>query len=215
MSTNVVGSYQLLDVNVAASGALAVFAPVLVQLDISLNGPFGLGALQTDISAQFNAALEASVALNVEASNPLANFQASLEGLAQLQASLQAALILGVPTVSAELSAAASAQASIVAALGVKLGGIKAVIDASLSAKMNALNFISELQAHLGAGPVFLLAVEGGDLATAGSDLQALFNAGLDDNVNQINSNETVYGLVLVTKSPSAWAAIQATMRTS
>lgn len=215
MSTGVIGSFSLLDLNVAAAGSLAVFAPVLSQLDLSLNGTFGLGALQADISAQFNAALEASVSLNVEVSNPLANFQSTLQGLGQLQASIQAALVLGLPTVSAELSAGLAAQTAITAALGAKIGGIAALIEASLSAKLAALNFIGDLEASLSAGPVFLLAINGDGLATAGASIGTSFAGGLVDGGNNIAPGDTVYGLVLVTKSPSAWAAIQATMKTS
>lgn len=213
MSVDLVGSFTLLDINVAAAASLTVFLPLLAQFDLNLDG---LASAQADISLQFNAALSASVTLGLEISNPLAGFQASLQGLGQLQASLQLALSLGLPTVSAELNAGLSAQLAVTAALGVKVGLMVALIEASISVKLAALNFVSELQASLSAGPVFLLKFDG-DLATAGSDLDASFGAGLTDpsSSNEIQPVEAVHGLVLVTKDPSAWGAMQALFRTT
>ena len=214
MSVTVVGSFSLLDLNLAAATTVAVVPPLISQLDLTLNGTFGLGALQTDISAQFNAALETSVSLQAEISDPFAAIQSTLEGLMQLQANLTSLMSAGLPTFSAELNAGISAQASVTGALGAKLGGISGLISAGVSAQGAVTSFIGDLQASLGAGPVFLVALQGDDLATSGAALDGLFSGGLDDGGNQIQPTDVVYGIVLVTKSPSAWAAIQATMRT-
>lgn len=213
MSVDLVGSFNLLEINVAAAASLTIFLPLLAQFDLNLGG---LLSAQIDISLQFNAALSASISLGLEISNPLAGFQASLEGLIQLQASLQLALSLGLPTISAELNIGLSAQLSVTAALGIKVGLIVGLIEASISIKLAALNFMAQLQASLSAGPVFLLKFDG-DLATAGSDIGGSFGSGLLDpgNNNQIQPADPVHGLVLVTKDPGAWVAMQALFRTA
>jgi hypothetical protein len=213
LSVAVVGSFTLLEINAATAASLTVFLPLLAQFDLNLGG---LAAAQSDISLQFNAALAASVSLSLEASNPLAGFQASLQGLGQLQASLQLALSLGLPTVSAELNTGLSAQLAVTAALGARVGIVVGLIEASIAIKRAALNFVEELQASLGAGPVFLLRFDG-NLATAGSDLGGVFGAGLLDplNSNEIQPTDSVHGLVLVTRDPGAWVAMQTLFRTT
>ncbi len=213
MSLSTVGSFTLGEVNLAATTAIGFLNPLLVQLDLSLFGAFGLGALQGDLSAQFNAALEVQVDIGLEISNPLAAFQAALQGILQIQAGLQAAISLGLPVVSAELNVGLSAQAAVTAALGAKLGGISALIEAALSVKISATSFVADLAASLGLGPVFLLSFQNDALATSGANIQAAFAAGLIDGGNTIAAGETCYGVVIVTKAPSAWAAIQATLK--
>lgn len=206
MSTEIVGSFNLIDINVAASASLTVFLPLLAQFDLNLSGLIGV---QVDISLQFNAALSASLSLGLEISNPLASFLASLQGMIQLQASLQLAISLGLPTISAELNVGLSAQLAITAEFGVQIGLIVGLIEASISIKLAALNFIGTLQAALSAGPVFLLSYDG-TLAQSGSDLGVMFNAGLFDPAtsNAINPGDSVHGIALVTKDPAAWLAM-------
>lgn len=215
MSFSTVGSFTLGEVSVAATAAITLFNPLLAQFDLSLNGAFGLGALQADLSAQFNAALSASVDIGLQISNPLAGFLAALQAMAQLQAELQAVISLGIPPLSAELNVSASAQAALVASLQAKLGGLNLLLDLALQVKIPAIQFLGDLAASLSAGPIFLLAFQGDQLAVSGNDVQLAFNAGLVDGPNFINPGDICYGIVLVTKAPVAWGAIQATMRTS
>ncbi len=197
MSAQIVGSFTLFEAIPILPASLTVFLPLLAQFDLNLNG---LGGVQADISLQFNAALSASISLGLEVTNPLAGFIASLQGLIQLQASLQLSISLGLPTISAELNVGLSAQLAITAELGVKIGLIIGLIEASISIKLAALNFIAALQA-LNAGPVFLLSYDG-TLAGAGGDLSGMFGSGLVDPAtsNVILPADNVHGLALVTK---------------
>lgn len=90
------------------------------------------------------------------------------------------------------------------------------LIEASISIKLAALNFIGTLQASLSAGPVFLLSCDG-TLGAAGTDLGGLMTGGLFDPAtsNQILPTDDVHGLALITKDPAAWAAMQVLFRTS
>lgn len=213
MSVGVVGSYGLGEINVAASTSVLLMAPVLGQLDLALTGGFGLGAQQADISAQFSAAVSAQVSLGAQISNPFDALQEALQAAIQIQASITATLALGLPAVSADLGVQLSASASISALLGAKIGGIQALIEAALAVKLPAVNFLGDLAANLSVGPVVLLSFSGStdSLASVGAQIDGLFAGG----ISGIDAGDRVYGVVLVTKAPSAWAAMQATLRTS
>lgn len=209
-----VGSFALLDINVAGAAAIALFNPMAAQFDLALTGAFGLGSLQADLSAQFNAALSLQVELGLQISNPLAGFQASLSAIGALAAGLQAALSLGLPTISAELNFGLSAAAAVSAELSAKLGGISALIELALEVKIPAVNFFAEFQANLSAGPIVLLSFgfdgsSGFDpevLSNVGGQFQALCSAGLTG----VAPGDAVAGIILLTKAPSAGAAISA-----
>jgi len=209
-----VGSLPLGAINIAAATSLTLFNPLLAQFDLAISGQFGLGALQTDLNAQFNAALNVQVNIGLTVSNPLASLQASLSAIAQLTAGLQAAISLGLPSVNAQVSADVSAAAALTAALGIKLGGIKALIEAALSVKIPAVNFIADLTANLSAGPVVLLSFgypSDETLANVGADPAALFGAGLTG----IAPGDGVAGIMLVTKTPAAKVGISALLKTT
>jgi hypothetical protein len=202
MSLNVVGSFTLGQINVAA----ALLGPMVGQLDIAVTGAFGFSALLGDIQAQFSAALAANAAIKLSFINPLETIAQTLAALVQVQATLKAAVSLpafALPSVTF------SANAAIIGALGFKLGGIRAMISGLLAVKIPVVPVL----AALGAGPIYLLSfgVPFDTLALAGAQVQAQFSAGLPG----ILPGEQVYGLILLTKSPSAWVAIQATMRVS
>lgn len=206
MSVAVIGSYPLGAINVAASGAVTTALPLLSQLDLLISGSFGLGALLGDIALQFNASVAISLQLSI--SNPFDAIAAQLSALLSVYASLQASLSISIPTV------ALSANLSISAALSLKLGGIQAYIQAALAIKIPAVNFFASLQAALSAGPVVLLSIgfdSADTLIGAGGQIQSLFTAG----VGGILPGEQVYGVVLITKTPSAAAAMQATLLTA
>lgn len=213
MSVAVVGSFGLAEINVAANTSVVLMAPALAQLDLALTGGFGLGAVQADIAAQFDAAVSAQVSLGLQVSNPVAALQEALQAAIQVQASIAATLSLGVPVASAEIGVEISASAAISAALGARIGGIQALISAALAVKLPAANFLGQLAGNLAAGPVVLLSFSAptDTLGAVGAQIDALFGAG----ITGIGAGDRVYGVVLVTKAPSAWAAMQATLRTS
>lgn len=213
MSLNFVGSFPIGAINVAASGAVALVAPLFAELDLALFGAFGLGPLQADLRLQFKAALDAEVSLGIQISDPFA----SLQALANLLASLQ----LGLPTIALQATAALSANLAISAALAAKLGGIQALIEAALAVKAPAIQFMAALQAALSAGPVDLLSfgidssgnpVGTDTLALVGSAVQAQFSAGLPGGT-PILPGDPVFGIILVTKTPGARAALMATLK--
>jgi hypothetical protein len=213
VSVGLVGSYTLGGINVAANTSVVLMAPALAQLDLALTGSFGLGALQADIAAQFEAAMSNQVALAVQLTNPFEALQQALQAAIAIQASITATIALGLPAVSAEVGVSISASAAISVSLAARLGGIKALIEAALSVKLPAVNFLGDLAGNLSVGPVVLLSFHapGDTLSLVGAELDALFAAG----IGGISPHQQVYGVVLVTGAPSAWAAMQATLRTA
>lgn len=205
----------LLDINAAASGSLAILNPLLAQIDFSLFGSLGLGALQANLQAQLSASLQASLDIGLGISNPYIGFAAALSGIAVLQAQITLALSGAIPAVSLEIGGQLSAMASFAALLELQIGGIEALIQAGLAVKIPAVNFAAELQASLSAGPIFVLSFEDTPLSSVGASLAADFAAGLSLSGNSILPGENVYGIVLLTKAPAAWAGIEATMRVS
>jgi hypothetical protein len=202
MSLNVVGSFTLGQINVAAS----LLGPMVGQLDIAVSGAFGFSALLGDLQAQFSAALAANAAIKLSFINPLATIAQTLAALVQVQATLKASINLpafAFPSVSF------SANAAIIASLGFKLGGIRAMISGMLAVKIPVIPIL----AALGAGPVYLMSfgVPFDTLGGVGVQVQSQFTAGLPG----ILPGEQVYGVILLTKSPAAWVALQATMRVS
>lgn len=174
------------------------------QLDLAIFGSFGLGALQLDLSAQFNAALSLNASLSISISNPIASFQAALAALIQVTANIELALSLGLPTIGLSISASISASAALSASLSIKLGGISALISAALAIKLPALQFVGEL--NLGAGPIDVLTF-GFDApmtaAQVGAEAAAQFSA-----LPGILPTDEVSGVMIVTKNPTAALAL-------
>lgn len=202
----------LIDINVAAAGSLTVLNPLLAQIDFTLFGSLGLGALQANLSAQLSAALQASLDIGLGISNPYAGFAAALAGIAVLQATITLALSGAIPAVSLEIGGQLSALAAFAATLGVQIGGIEALIQAGLAVKIPAVTFAGQLAAALSAGPIFVISWENTPMASVGASINADFSTGLSLGPNMILPGENVYGVLLVTKAPAAWAAIQGTM---
>lgn len=202
----------LLDINVGAAGSLALLNPLLAQIDFTLFGSLGLGPLQANLQAQLTAALQASLDIGLGISNPYLGFAAALAGIATLQATITLALSGALPAVSLEIGGQLSAMASFAALLSLQIGGIEAMIQAALAIKIPAMNFAAELAASLSAGPVFVLSWEDIPLAQAGASLAADFTTGLSLGGNNILPGDQVYGVVLLTKAPAAWAGISATL---
>lgn len=202
------------EINVAAAGAIAVLNPLLAQVDISLFGSFGIASIQADFQAQIAAAAQAELNLGLGIGNPFADLQAALVAMIQLQAQITLALAGGVPVVSLEVVAEIAALAALQASLSVRVGIFDAMIQGGIAVKLPAASFSAGLGLSLGVGPVMLLSFSDVSLAAAGAGLAGDFSAGLVEGAATIGPGETVYGVVLITKAPAAWAAMQATLRT-
>lgn len=214
MTLSTLGSFTLGEINVGLFAALGFLNPLVAQLDLFITGQFGLGPFLVDIQVQFNAAISAVAQLGLVVSNPFVAIQALITAFAQLQAALAAAISFGLPTAQLQISAQIAAVASLIGSLTAKLGGIKALLAAGIRLKIPAIQFIAELSANLSAGPVQLLSFTGGTLTATGGELSAAFGAGLPAP-DGINPGDLVSGVVLVTKDPAAFAALQAIIKTS
>lgn len=205
---------NLIDFNVGAAAAIGFMVPLSAQLDLSIFGTFGLGALQADLSVQFSAALSLNATLSISISNPIAAFQAALSAIVQVTANIQLAIQFGIPTIGIAITASISASAALSASLSIKLGGISALIEAAIKIKISVGQFIGELSAALSAGPIDLLAF-GFDAPIAAADvgIQAatLFGSGLPG----ILPTDDVFGIMLVSKAPSAKTAMSFLFKTS
>ncbi len=185
-------------------GIVLIIPPLLAQFDLTLTGQFGLGALLADISAQLNAAI--SVQVNIlQISNPFAAIQAQLQALLMVQASLTAALALGLPSVSASFTASLSVNPE----LGLQIGGIQLLIQAGLAIKIP----IIDLLASLSVGPVDILTIgfTGTDtLASSGAGYAALASTG----IGTLLPTDQVFGVIILTKVPAASVVMQAVFLT-
>jgi hypothetical protein len=191
VSVQVIGSYPLGTINVGLNGTVALAAPLLAQFDLMLTGSFGLGALAADLAMQLNAALSMQISLSLKVINPFDSLMAQLSAILQIQASIAATIALGLPAMSASLSLSLSASAAIVATLVSLLGSF-----------------------NLSAGPFELLAI-GYDapttLAASGAQYAALAAGGFGG----ILPGDQVFGVIMLTKSPSASVALSTIIRTS
>ena len=210
MTFHVVGSFPLGGIHTAANASAVILGPVLGELDLLLFGQFGLGPLSADTFLQFNAAATANIQLALQLSNPFDVIQRTLAAMAQVQASLSAAASLSLPNL--QIAGLAAANAALQASFGVKLGGIQAQIAAALAIKAPAVDFLAQLSANLALGPVVVgswgFANPPTSLTITGSEISAAFSSGLPG----IAPGEAVYGVLLVTKVPSASAGISATL---
>jgi len=187
------------NINVAASAAVAILFPLSAQLDGLLS--FALGPLQADLAAQFNAAIAGQATLTLQIGDPTAALQLAIAAIAQLQAALQAALSL--PPVNLSLSAELTATAALVASLSIKLGLIDLLIKAALQIKLGAVKFAGDLEAALGANAV-LATFSGSSLAVAGTDVKALFDAGL---TGIPPTSSPVSGIIVVAQATAGFEA--------
>lgn len=214
MSLSTIGSYTLGEVNIGLAIGIGLMNPLLLQLDLFLTGQFGLGPFLADIQVQFNAAISAVLQLSIGISDPLAALRALLAAMLQVQAAIAVALSFPLPTISIQASAQVAVITSLMAALSLKIGGIKAMLAAGLAVKIPALQFISEFQAAMSAGPVHLLAFTGDSLAATGAQIASQFSAGLGPS-DPINPLEAVSGVLILTKDPAVFAALGVILKTS
>jgi hypothetical protein len=203
------------EINVAAAGAISVLNPLLTQIDISLFGSFGISSLQADLQAQISAAASAQLDIGLGLANPFAGFQIALAAIVQLQAQISLALSGAIPAIGLDALAQISALVALQAQLSVRVGIFDAMIQGGIAVKLPAASFSAGLGLNLGLGPVMVLSFSDVALAAAGIGIGNDFTSGLVEGPVTISPGETVYGIVLVTKAPAAWAAMQATLRTT
>jgi hypothetical protein len=217
--SGVIFAGTLFNINVAASGAIAALNPLLAQIDFTLFGSVGIGAIQADLQAQLQAALDAQASFSLSISSPVLDYQTALAGIAALIAQIQLGLSLAlsgqlVPLISIDASLSFSASVSFAALLSLQIGSLEAIIQAGLAAKLPAVSFAAQLSAALGAGPLFVLAFDNIPMSSAASSLGTDLATGLTFGPNNIAPSDQVYGILIITKDISAWAALQATMLT-
>jgi len=213
MTVAVVGSYNLNEINLAAAELTTLMIPVLSQLDLALTGSFGLGALEADIAGELDASASAELSFGFQIANPIEALKQALEAAIEIQADIAATLALGLPAISTEVSVELSASASASVALAAKVGGIQALISAALAAKIPCVNFVRDTLLNLNVGPVVLLSfgTPFDTLSSAGAGIHSLCQAGFLG----IDPSDQVYGVVLLTPAPLAWASMQVILKTS
>lgn len=205
----------LASVNIAAAGALTVIGPLIAGIDSSLFGPLGIGVIQADLQAQINASLEASANIAIGFTNPLDGFLDALNALKLLEASILRALSTGIiPAVSVQVTTQLSALAAFQAAAGARLGGLNALLQGLKLVRTPAVTFAGLLNASLSAGGALVVSFDGITLSAAGASIAADFSLGLTYGMDTIAPGETVYGVVILTKLPSTWTALQAILLT-
>jgi len=214
MALNSIGSYNLGQINLGLSAGLGLLNPLTAQLDLFLTGSFGFGAFMADLQTQFSAAIAAQASISLQLGNPTLAIQMAITSFGQMAAALQAALSFGAPALSVQLSAQLAATAALAGTLQLKLGGIKAMLSGAAAVKLPALQFIADMGASLSAGPIHLLSFSNDTLAATGANIASLFNGGLGPS-DPVAPGEAVYGVLLLTKDPTAFAAMSAILRTS
>lgn len=191
--TKTIGPVTLGAVNVGGAFALSAIAPLMAQLDVQIGL---IGSLKADVSAQFNAAVN----FQINFSNPLATLANAIKASVQVIAGLQAALALGIPPLSVQISASINIAAAALA----KISLLNASIDAALGVVGAAGSAVGQLSGALSAGPVVGYGWSGVTLAQLQTEM-ASYNFGADG----FSPLTGVYGILVLTGSPSAFAGIQ------
>ena len=195
-------------INIGLFAAVGLLNPLLFQLDLSLFGSLGIGALQANLSAQLSAALSASIDISIGISNPLAGFMLALAACASLAAELSLAISIGLPVL--EASVQLSATAALAANLSLQIGRLELLIQAALAIKLPAVAFLAGLD--LSAGPLLVASWENIPLSSAGAMLHSDMSDGMSYGPNTIAAHELTYGVMIFTKSPTAWVGLKATL---
>jgi hypothetical protein len=198
-------------INVGLFAAVGLLGPLLAQIDLMLYGSIGIGALHADFSLQLSAALQASLDIGLNLSNPFIGFSLALSAIATLQAQIALALS-GQISFSLDASLQLSANASFSAALSARLGGLELVIQAAIALKIPAIEFLARL--NLSAGPLLVASWEDMRLDQAAAQFQFDAANGMSYGPTTINAFDMTYGVVIFTKSPVAWASLRAVLVT-
>lgn len=190
-------------INIGLASANIFLPGLAAQIDAAIGS--GLGPFKVDLATSLNAALAAQASITASIGDPLAAIRAALTAVAQLQASLSAALAL--PPIQLSLSAELSATAALAGTLTAKLGLIDGVIRAALAVKLPAINFSEGIGLALGVGPAILLGFDGISDGTSMQSIGSLIQTKLGTPVtfggDTINPTDNVSGvLILTTVSP-------------
>lgn len=184
---------NLIDFNASGALAVGIINPLSAQLDFSLFGSIGLGAIQANLQAQLQAALKASLDIGLGISNPFIGFQMALAGIAQLQAQITAALSGAIPTVSIDATGQLAANAALIGILELQIGGLQALIDGMLQLKMPAVQLAADFAAALALGPIKVLAWSLEDMTSVKAQIDTLGFVG------------PTYGILVATTSGPVW----------
>ena len=198
-------------VNVGLFAAFGLLGALLANLDFMLYGSIGIGALHANFSLQLQASLQASLELGLNISNPFIGFSIALSAIATLQVEIALALS-GQITFSLDVSFQLSANVSLQASLMAQLGGLELVLQAAIALKIPVVEFMARL--NLSAGPLLVASWTDMRLDQAASQVQLDAANGMSYGPITINAWEPTYGVVILTKSPAAWASLQAILVT-
>lgn len=199
-------------INVGLAAAVGLLGPLMGQLDFMLYGSIGIGALGADFAVQLSASLQASAGIALSIGNPFIGFQIALSAIVSLQAQIALALSGAIPAFSLEASIQLSANAALSANLLARIGGLELLIQAALLLKIPVLELLARL--NLSAGPFMLVSWENLRLDAAGTQFALDASNGIAYGPNSVGAAEPTYGIVLFTKSPAAWASLQALLLT-
>mgnify|MGYP000464945629 CR=1 FL=1 len=197
-------------INVGLFAAVGLLGPLLLQIDLMLFGSLGIGALHANFSAQLSASLQASLDIGLSIANPFVGFSIALSAIAVLSAQITLALSGALPTFSINVSLQLSANASLVASLTAQLGGLELLIQAALLLKIPALEFLARLD--LSAGPFLVASWENMPLRDGAGQFQLDASNGMNYGPMTIGATESTYGVVVFTKSPTAWIGLKAVL---
>jgi hypothetical protein len=208
MTVSLLRAGTLGEINVGVAAAIPLINPMLVQFDANLYGSFGLGAIVAQIELEYAAALQASAQIGIAIGDPLAPLYAAISAVAQLQASLEAAIAIGLPSIA--LQAGFTAALGLSAQLKLQLAGLEALLSASLSVKIPLIEFLAKLNAALSLGPFGAWTFDG-QCTVVAEELKTLMTGGIGapPMPSAIGPYDTVYGIMLLTKKPEAFAGIQ------
>lgn len=176
--------------------------PILAQIQLMLTGAFGLGPLQLDLLAQFNAAIQFNLSFGL---NPLAALKLSISASLQVIASLQATLAAGLTlSLGLSLNLQVGINLALIANLQLKIGGINLLIDLSLQIRLGGINFLAQLQAALSLGNVVLYSWSDKPMTTVQSQIAAWNFSG-----DGFLPAQPTYGILLATAAPGASASFR------
>jgi hypothetical protein len=194
------------EANIGLAAGVGALNPLAGQLDAMI--AFGVGPLQSDLSASLDASLSLQATLALTLADPTANIRAALQAIIELTGTLTAALSL--PPTVLDVSAELGASAAISAALTAKLGAISLLLDAAVSVKIPAVRLAADLAAAISAGSVVLMSFDGfsdpTDLQTIGGLVDSAFSSGIGGGL--IAPTDNVAGIIMVAESPSVFASM-------
>jgi len=184
---------NLIDFNKSGAFAIGIINPLAAQLDFSLFGSIGLGAIQANLSAQLSSVLQASFDIGLNIANPFIGFQLALTGAAALMAQITAALSGAIPAVSIEATGQLAANAALIGILELQIGGLQALIDGMLQLKMPAVQLATDFAAALALGPIQVL----------GWELETI--AAVKARIDTLGFVGPTYGVFIATTSSPVW----------